>query len=117
MKELVCLAIFVILSAFCALLMIGAGFLCQYGKKTSVNETIYECGVTPFDDARVKFDLKYLNYAVLFLIFDVETIFLYPFAVSVNALGLFAAVEAFLFVFILLLGLFFVIRRKFLRWI
>ena len=117
MKELVCLVIFVALSTLFAILMIVAGFLCQYKKESPVKNTTYECGLVPFDDARIKFDIKYFNYAILFLIFDIETIFLYPFAVNMNSLGLFAVVEAFLFMAILLLGLFFAIKRKMLRWI
>ena len=97
--------------------MIGAGFLCQYKKKSTLKETTYECGVIPFDDARIKFDIRYFNYAILFLIFDVETIFLYPFAVTIDMLGIFAIIEAFLFVSILLVGLFFAIKKKLLRWI
>ena len=117
MKELVCLSIFVIVSALLAILMVAAGFLCQYRKKSAAKETTYECGLIPFDDARIKFDVKYFNYAILFLIFDAETIFLYPFAVTLNMLKLFAVAEAFVFVAILLLGLYFVITKKFLRWI
>ena len=117
LKELVCLAIFVILSALFAIAMIVAGFLCQYKKENSVKESTYECGIVPFSDARAKFDVRYFNYAVLFLIFDIETIFLYPFALSFNSLGLFAVIETFLFVLILLLGLVFAIKKKMLRWI
>jgi len=96
--------------------MIIAGFICQYKKKTPSKETAYECGILPFSDARIKFDIKYFNYAILFLIFDIETIFLFPFAVSINSLGLFAVVEAFIFLGILLLGLFYVMKQNMLRW-
>ena len=117
MKELVCLVIFVVLSTLLAIAMVLAGFLCQYRKKTAIKETTYECGLVPVGDAKIKYDIKYFNYAILFLIFDIETIFLYPFAVSINSLGLFAIIEAFLFVMILLLGLYFAINKKMLRWI
>lgn len=117
LKELVCLAIFVLLSTFFAVAMIVAGFICQYKKENSVKNSTYECGMIPTGDAKIKFDIKYFNYAILFLIFDIETIFLYPFAVSINSLGLFAVIEAFLFVAILLFGLFFAINKKILRWI
>ena len=117
MKELVCLAIFVIISTFLAIAMVVAGFVCQYKKDTPIKNSTYECGLTPSGDARIKFDIKYFNYAILFLIFDIETIFLYPFAVSINSLGLFAIVEAFIFVSILLLGLFFAIKKNILRWV
>lgn len=117
MKELVCLAIFLILSTLFAIAMVLAGFVCQYRKPCKVKESTYECGVNPISDARIQFDIKYFNYAVLFLIFDIETIFLYPFAVSVNSLGLFAVIEAFIFVALLLFGLFFAINKKILRWV
>lgn len=109
--------VFVTISILLALAMVVAGFLCQYKKDTPVKKSTYECGLQPIGDARIKFDIKYFNYAILFLIFDIETIFLYPFAVSFNQLGLFAIIEAFLFVAILLLGLFVAIKQNLLRWI
>lgn len=117
LKELVCLAIFVILSTLFALIMVGAGLLCQYKKESVIKNSAYECGIVPFGDAKIKFNVRYFNYAILFLVFDIETIFLYPFALSLNSLGVFAAVEVFLFVLILLLGLYFAINKKMLRWI
>lgn len=117
MKELVCLCIFIALSTFFAVAMVIAGFICQYKKKSSVKETTYECGLQPFGTAQVKFDIKYFNYAILFLIFDIETIFLYPFALNFDKLGLLAILEAFLFIVILLFGLLFAIKKKLLRWI
>lgn len=97
--------------------MVAAGFLCQYRKDSATKNSAYECGIEPFSDAKIKFNIRYFNYAILFLIFDIETIFLYPFAISLNSLGIFAAVEAFLFVVILLLGLYFAVNKKMLRWI
>lgn len=117
MKELSCLTIFIILSAMFAIVMVLAGFICQYKKDCPVKNSAYECGIVPFDDARVKFDVRYFNYAILFLIFDIETVFLYPFALYWNRLGVFAVIEAFIFVMILLLGLFYAIRKRMLRWI
>ena len=117
MKELICLAIFIILSAIFAVIMVVAGFVCQYKKKNAVKNSTYECGIKPFEDARIRFDVKYFNYAIMFLIFDIETIFLYPYAVFVNALGLFALVEAFIFVGMLFIGLVLAINKKMLRWL
>ena len=54
---------------------------------------------------------------IIFLIFDIETVLLYPFAISLNSLGLFAVIEAFIFVLILLLGLYYAINKKMLRWL
>ncbi len=117
MKELVCLCIFVILSLVFGVAMLILGFMCQYKKDTAIKASTYECGVKPFSDAKIRFDIKYFNYAIMFLVFDIETIFLYPFAVFVNALGLFAIIEAFIFISILLFGLIFAIKRNFLRWV
>ena len=117
MKNLVCLSVFVILSTIFAILMILAGFVCQYKNKSDIKNSTYECGINPSSDARIKFDVKYFNYAILFLIFDIETVFLYPFAVYVNILGIFAVAEAFVFIFILLYGLYFAINKKMLRWL
>ena len=117
MKELVCLSIFIILSTLFAIAMVVAGFICEYKGKNQIKNSTYECGIKPLHDARIRFDIKYFNYAVMFLVFDIETIFLYPFAVYVNGLGLFAIVEAFIFISILLLGLFLAINKKMLRWI
>ena len=117
MKELICISVFIVISTLFAAAMILCGFVCQYRKKSEAKNTTYECGIEPFSDARIKFDVKYFNYAILFLIFDIETIFLYPFAARLDSLGLFAVIEAFVFVGLLLVGLFFVIRKKMLRWI
>ncbi len=117
MKELVCLAIFTVLATIFAIIMVVAGFLCQYKKISPIKDSTYECGITPFNDARISFDIKYFNYAVLFLIFDIETIFLFPFAVSINSLGIFAIIEGFIFISILILGLYFAISKKLLRWL
>ena len=70
----------------------------------------------PTADARIQFDIRYFNYAIMFLIFDIETIFLYPFAVFVNDLGLFAIIEAFIFVGLLLFWLIYAINKRILRW-
>ena len=117
MKELVCLSVFIILSLCFALAMIVAGFICQYKKNSALKLSTYECGMKPNNDARIRFDIRYFNYAVMFLVFDIETIFLYPFAVYVNALGIFAVIETIAFVGILLFGLIFAINKKMLRWI
>lgn len=116
MKEFVCLVVFILLATIFAIAMIVCGFICQYKKTNSVKNTTYECGLQCFSDAKLQFDIKYFNYAVLFLIFDIETVFLYPFAYSINKLGIFAIIEAFVFVSLLLFSLLFAINKKFLRW-
>jgi NADH-quinone oxidoreductase subunit A len=77
----------------------------------------YECGVETEGDALVQFNVRYYIYALVFVIFDVEVVFLYPWAVAFQKLGLFAFVEAVLFVGILLIGYFYAWRRKALEWV
>lgn len=117
MKELTCLAIFLVISAVAAIAMPAAGFICEYKNKTDIKTTTYECGVSPFGDARVRFNIRYLNYAILFLIFDAETIFLYPLAACAGKVGIFSVIEAFIFLAVLIIGLFLAVKKKFLRWI
>ena len=70
----------------------------------------------PFGDSRIQFDVKYYLFALLFLIFDIEAVFLFPWAVSFDKLGLFALVEAFIFIGILILGLAYAWKKDALKW-
>lgn len=112
MAELVYLIIFFILSLIFAILSLVAGYICSYKNDTVEKSKIYECGMKLFSDAKLQFDVKYFNFAILFLLFDVETIFLFPFAVSLNKLDGFILVEIFIFVIILLFALFYAIKKN-----
>jgi len=76
----------------------------------------YECGVEPRGDARDRFSVKFYLVAILFILFDVEVIFLYPWAVRAKQLGLFGLVEMTIFLVILLLGYFYILGAKALTW-
>ncbi len=79
--------------------------------------TTYECGVPVIGDSRVRFPVHYYVFALLFVVFDVETAFLYPWAVVFKQLGLFALVEALIFIAILVVGLVYAWKKKVLRWV
>ena len=81
-----------------------------------VKEDTYECGVETVGDSLGQFNVRYYVFALLFVIFDVEVVFLYPWAVAFRQLGLFAFVEAVLFVLILVVGYLYAWRRKALEW-
>jgi NADH-quinone oxidoreductase subunit A len=70
----------------------------------------------PYGEARIRFDVKFYLYALLFILFDIETIFLFPWAVAYEKVGLFALVEMLIFVFILALGIVYAWRKGALRW-
>ena len=77
----------------------------------------YECGIEPSTDAfDTRFSVRYFLIAVLFVVFDVETIFLFPWAVMFNRLGLFGLVEMLVFIVILVVGYFYCWKRKALDW-
>lgn len=77
----------------------------------------YECGEDPVGDTRIKFNTRFYVIALIFLIFDVETVFLFPWAVVFRDFGLFAFLEMLVFIVILLVGLAYVWAKGDLEWI
>ncbi len=76
----------------------------------------YECGFEAFDDARMRFDIRYYLVAILFILFDLEIAFLFPWAVSIDAVGLFGFVSMMIFLAILVVGFLFEWKRGALDW-
>ena len=86
-------------------------------KPNPVKSSLYECGVQPIGPSRwVRFNFRYYMYALLFVIFDVETVFIYPWAIRFQKLGLFALMEMLVFVMILVIGLVYAWRKQALEW-
>lgn len=77
----------------------------------------YECGEQPLGDAQGRFHIRYYMFALLFVIFDVESIFLYPWAVVLRELGTYTFVLMFVFLFMLLDGLVYAWKKGVLRWV
>ncbi len=78
--------------------------------------TTYESGMEPIGGAWIQFNIRYYMFALVFVIFDVETVFLYPWAVAFHTLGVLAFVEALVFIAILLIGLVYAWRKGALEW-
>jgi NADH-quinone oxidoreductase subunit A len=76
----------------------------------------YECGVDPDSDARQRYAIRYYVVAILFVIFDVETIFLFPWAIIYNQLALFGLIEMMVFLGILIIGYIWIIKKGALNW-
>jgi NADH-quinone oxidoreductase subunit A len=76
----------------------------------------YESGITPFTDANQKFSIRFYIIAMLFLIFDIEAVFLYPWAVAYNYIGLYGFVEMVIFIAILLVGYCYAWKKGALEW-
>lgn len=81
-----------------------------------IKEDTYECGVETEGPTWVQFNFRYYYFALLFVIFDVEAVFLYPYAVSVERLALIGLVEVMTFIGILLIGLLYAWRKNALEW-
>jgi len=76
----------------------------------------YECGFVPFEDARLKFDVRYYLLAILFIVFDLEIAFVFPWALVFRHLGVFGLVEMGIFLALLLVGYIYVWKRGALEW-
>jgi NADH-quinone oxidoreductase subunit A len=77
----------------------------------------YECGITPESDSRGRYTVRFYLIAILFVIFDVETIFLFPWAVQYQVLGLFGLIEMLVFLGILIIGYIWIWKRGALEWV
>lgn len=88
------------------------------GKRVPTKQKLstYECGNEPFEDARGRFPVKFYLIAILFIIFDIEVVFLYPWAVVYRKLAWFGLIEMAVFLLILLAGYFYIIKKGALKW-
>ena len=77
----------------------------------------YECGIDPVDNARGRYTVRFYIIAILFVVFDVETIFLFPWAVKFKAFGLFGLLEMLIFLAILIVGYIWVWKKGALEWV
>src|SRR5512136_2208967 len=86
-------------------------------KSDPVKRSVYECGIETVGDTWVQFKAQYYIFGLVFLVFDVETVFLYPWAAAYNQLTLFMVLEAILFILILVGGLLYAWRKGALEWV
>jgi len=91
-------------------------FRIRPSRDNSVKNEVYECGMETIGGRWTQFNFRYYQYALLFVIFDVETVFIYPWAVHFNKLGLFALVEMLVFLLILVVGWVYAWRKRALEW-
>ena len=85
-------------------------------KPTRAKNSAYECGMTPVGDSRGRFSVKFYLVAMLFILFDVEAVFLYPWAVILRSLKHFGLWEMFVYIGIVLVGFFYVWKKGVLEW-
>jgi len=110
------IVIFFLIAVLLPVVLLGVSRLVQ--RRVFEREKLmpYECGVDPIGDARDRFSVRFYIVAMLFLIFDVETIFLFPWAVIYDRLAVFGLVEMLMFIGILVVGYYYAWRKGALEW-
>jgi NADH-quinone oxidoreductase subunit A len=110
----------VLLQAVLAMVIAAALVTLSYviGRKVKnrVKDMPYECGIAPTGDARHRFSVKFYLVAMIFILFDIEAIFLYPWVVVYKQLKMFAFLEMLVFVILILAGFFFIWKKGVLDW-
>lgn len=106
---------FVVAAAFVGITMLATHLLGPK-RKTKIKMESFECGIEPQGNARVPFNIKYFLVAILFVLFDIEVIFMYPWAVNFKELGVAGFWEMVLFITALLIGFFYIRKKGALTW-
>ncbi len=85
-------------------------------RKSEIKLDVFECGIESKENARMPFSIKYFLIAILFVLFDVEVIFMYPWAVNFLKLGMTGFMEMLLFIGLLLVGFIYIVKKGALKW-
>jgi NADH-quinone oxidoreductase subunit A len=109
-------AAFFLLGVLLPLAALTAGRLLRPSNPYEAKLTTYESGIDPTGGSWIQYNVRFYVVALLFVLFDVETVFLYPWAVAYEQLGVFALIEMLIFVLFLLLGLVYAWKKKVLKW-
>ena len=110
------LVIFIALSTVISGALLIAPFLLAFKAPDAEKLSAYECGFEPFEDSRVKFDVRYYLVAILFIIFDLEVAFLFPWAITLGATGIFAFWSMMVFLGVLTVGFIYEWKKGALEW-
>ncbi|MEP0520865.1 MAG: NADH-quinone oxidoreductase subunit A [Hyphomicrobiales bacterium] len=110
------IVVFLGIALVIGLALLIAPFIVAYKAPDSEKLSAYECGFNAFDDARMKFDVRFYLVAILFIIFDLEVAFLFPWAVAFGDLGLYGYVSMMIFLGILTIGFIYEWKKGALEW-
>lgn len=116
MNNYVIVAIFIVIAILLPIAALTIGKFLRPNKPSFEKQGTYESGNLPTGEGQVRYNIRYYLFALMFVIFDVEIIFLYPWAVAYKSLGLFALVEMLIFIGLLLVGLIYAWKKKVLQW-
>ncbi len=116
LSDYVPIVLFLLIAIGFAIFTLVLSGLVQTNRYSKVKLEPYECGIEPTTDARDRYSIRYYLVAMLFVIFDVETVFLFPWAVILDELALFGLIEMVVFLFILVIGYAYAWRKGALEW-
>ncbi len=108
--------LFIAVAAGLGLVLLAVGMLAGPRRPEAEKLSPYECGFEAFEDARARFDVRYYLLAILFIIFDLEIAFLFPWAVVFKQIGIVALIEMALFLLLLVVGFAYVWKKGALEW-
>ena len=116
MREYLPILLFIIVGIGFAAVTLGLSEIIVPRTRNARKLAPYECGLEPVGNARSRVEVKFYLVAVMFILFDIEAVFMYPWAVAFRQLGLYGLIEMILFVAILLVGYFYLLKKKALDW-
>ena len=116
LKEYFCLVVFFGISLFISSFMVLLAFLRAKRNPYPEKLTPYECGFDPFEDMSHKFDVRFYLVAILFIIFDIEVAFLFPWAISLEKIGIYGFLSMILFLGVLTVGFLYEWKKGALDW-
>ncbi len=116
LREYLPILVFIGIAVGLAVVIVLASFVIARQRPDSEKLSPYECGFEPFDDARSKFDVRFYLVAILFIIFDLEVAFLFPWAVSLGSIGLFGFWSMVVFLGVLTVGFIYEWKKGALEW-
>ncbi len=116
LSEYLPIILFIALSGVIGLALLVAPFIIAHKNPDPEKLSAYECGFEPFDDSRMKFDARFYLVAILFIIFDLEVAFLFPWAVAFRDVGWFGFTSMMIFLVILTVGFVYEWRKGALEW-
>ena len=117
LNDLLYICIFIVIALFMPAAAITIATIIAPKKPNKIKSQVYECGIETVGDTCVQFKAQYYIFALVFLVFDVEVAFMFPWAVAFKQVPLFGVVEGLLFILILAAGLIYAWRKGALEWV
>ncbi|MFU8821790.1 MAG: NADH-quinone oxidoreductase subunit A [Gammaproteobacteria bacterium] len=108
--------VFLVIASVLGAALLGLGFILGPRRPDDAKASPYECGFEAFEDSRMKFDVRYYLVAILFIIFDLEIAFLFPWAVSLDVIGGLGLLAMAVFLLVLVVGFIYEWRKGALEW-